>query len=95
MPRFQNKPRLIEANQFLGEPGVPGVEERWEMVEPTDAPPGFQNEAYLARLYFVTTMQGQKVTVKPGEWIVLESDRVHYYPIADAEFRRLYEPVTE
>lgn len=40
---------------------------------------------------YVTTIQGQQVTVEVGEWIVQESDGIHYYPIANGEFQELYE----
>lgn len=42
---------------------------------------------------YVTTMQGQHVLIHVGEWVVTESDGKHHYPIADAEFRRIYEPM--
>lgn len=45
-----------------------------------------------ASYFYVITIQGAKVRVKPGEWIIRESDGVHYYPCADVEFTRLYEP---
>lgn len=41
----------------------------------------------------VTTIQGQRVFVEPGEWIVQEPDGIHYYPIADDVFRLKYEPI--
>lgn len=41
----------------------------------------------------VITIQGQLVPVCPGEWVVTEpSNPNRHYPIADSEFRRLYEP---
>jgi len=42
--------------------------------------------------WYVTTTQGTHVPVDVGEWIVAEADGRHYYPIADAEFQRVYEP---
>lgn len=44
---------------------------------------------------YVTTIQGRKVEVSDGEWIVRESDGIHYYPIADAEFKKLYEEIPQ
>lgn len=41
----------------------------------------------------VTTLQGQRVPVGIGEWIIKEAAGPGYYPIADSEFERLYEPV--
>ena len=44
-------------------------------------------------MHVVTTLQGMKVGVRLGEWIVREpASPDRYYPIADAEFRRIYEP---
>ena len=41
----------------------------------------------------IITIQGQKVNVQAGEWIVAEDDGIHYYPIADGEFQKRWEPV--
>jgi len=41
---------------------------------------------------FVRTMQGREVPVSVGEWIIKEASGEGYYPIADEEFRRIYEP---
>lgn len=43
--------------------------------------------------HVVKTMQGQEVRVKVGEWIVKETNGPGYYPIAESEFPRTYEPV--
>jgi len=53
------------------------------------------NWASVGRFHYVVTIQEIKVPVSPGEWIVKEADGIHYYPIADEEFRRIYEPVGE
>jgi hypothetical protein len=42
----------------------------------------------------VTTMQHRKVQISIGEWVVTEPDGDHHYPIADEEFRRIYEEVS-
>jgi len=43
--------------------------------------------------YFVVeTIQGKRVRVHPGEWIVSEGDGVHHYPISPDKFAELYEP---
>lgn len=44
---------------------------------------------------WVTTIQGQRVKIHPGEWVVTESDGVHHYPIKADEFDVLYEAVGE
>ncbi len=42
----------------------------------------------------VWTIQGERVNVKAGEWIVQEPDNSErYYPIADEVFKRKYELV--
>ncbi len=40
---------------------------------------------------YVTTLQGEDVHVRPGEWIVTERGGGRHYPIARDEFERLYE----
>ena len=43
----------------------------------------------------VLTIQGERVNVKAGEWIVQEPDNPErYYPIADEVFKRKYELVS-
>jgi len=42
---------------------------------------------------YVTTIQGQRVEIGPGEWVITESDGVHHYPCKPDEFERIYEPV--
>ena len=44
---------------------------------------------------YVVTIQGQEVTVHLGEWVVQESDGIHYYPISRDEFPFLYEPIKD
>jgi len=41
---------------------------------------------------WVTTIQGQRVKIFPGEWVVAESDGKHFYPVANSVFQTLYEP---
>ncbi len=45
--------------------------------------------------YFVTTIQGQQVKISPGEWIIQESDDIHYYPCSNSQFQKLYEPINK
>lgn len=77
MPHYRRKPTVIDAEQFVH----------------AIAPPRGVMFHHQFGKHFVTTIQGQDVFVQPGEWIVAEADGKHYYPIADAEFRRIYEPV--
>jgi len=76
MPKFRNKPKTVDAVQFLNsEQALPRGVRR-------DNGGGF----------FVMTIQGERVPVKPGEWIVDEGDSLHFYPIADEVFQKSYEP---
>lgn len=45
-----------------------------------------------ANQMYVTTIQGQKVAIRYGEWVIAEGDGLHFYPCADEVFRRTYEP---
>lgn len=80
MPLYRRKPTTVDAVQFD------------DYVRPCRGVVIDKDTAPTPTAY-VTTMQGQKVAVSVGEWIVREPDGLHYYPIADAEFRRIYEPV--
>ena len=82
MPYFRRKPSPpIEANQYLeGKPVPNGVQ--------------FRELENGMRIAYVTTHQGVKVSVRPGEWIVTERGG-RYYPISDDEFQRLYEYTDE
>ena len=93
--RYRSKPTEIEAYQLtkelleehvLDRTPLPGV-----TVSASDSHPG-RREVHRTRQH-VTTIQGQRVQVEPGEWIVQEPDGIHYYPVADDVFRRKYEPV--
>ena len=76
----------IEAEQFIPPLQIPkGVINVYEMGKGTnDDPTWFTGEVW--------TIQGEKVRVKKGEWIVQEPDMIdRYYPIADEVFKRKYE----
>lgn len=77
MPHYRRKPTVIDAVQF---------------TDATAPPRGVMFHHIFAK-HFVTTIQGQDVFVSPGEWIVVEADGEHHYPIADATFRELYDPI--
>lgn len=83
MPLYKRKPSdPIEAVQFVDPAELPhGVSEHWSN----------SGERY----WTVTTMQGENVRVRPGEWIVAERGcgGARHYPVAADEFQRLYEPV--
>jgi hypothetical protein len=93
--RYRSKPTEVEAYQLtkeliaahvLDNAPLPGVH-----MSAHDSHPG-RREVYRTRQY-VKTIQQRHVYVEPGEWIVQESDGVHYYPIADDVFRGKYEAV--
>ena len=56
-----------------------------------DKPP--RGVRWTGAQHVVTTMQGRDVPVSIYEWIVAEADGLHFYPIADSEFARIYQPV--
>lgn len=78
----------IEAEQFLPPHQIPkGVMNVYQMGKGTEEDPTW----YTGEVW---TIQGEKVRVKAGEWIVEEPDMIgRYYPIADEVFRRKYEAV--
>lgn len=80
MPEFRRRPTTVRADQFT------------DYTRPCSGVQIGQDGRTSPHAY-VTTMQGRKVEVSIGEWIIAEADGKHYYPIADAEFRRIYEPV--
>lgn len=74
MAQYRRKSTVVEAEQFT-DPASP----------PRGVSVGRQRDEYT-----VVTMQGRVVPVSIGEWVVTESDGEHHYPVADAEFRRIY-----
>lgn len=42
--------------------------------------------------HYVVTIHGQKTPVVEGDWIIQETDGVHYYPCKDDVFRATYQP---
>lgn len=80
MPRYMRKPSEVDAEQFTDLHCPPrGVHEGQE-----------GGSLY----HYVVTAQDRLVRVGVGEWIVREpSASGCFYPVCDAEFRRLYEPV--
>lgn len=87
MKKYQAKKcKIIEAEQFLPPQQIPkGV---MNVYEGANDPGIYSGE--------VVTAQGERVFVRPGEWIVSESSHPgRYYPIADNIFQDLYEPLNE
>ena len=80
MPLYRRKPTTVEAEQFT------------DYTRPCRGVL-INNDTAPTPTAYVVTMQGQSVPVKVGEWIAKEASGDGYYPIADAEFRRIYEPI--
>lgn len=89
MSKFRAKQiNVIEAEQFLPPLKIPeGVINVYSLGGMnTGAPTEFTGEVW--------TIQGEKVRVKSGEWIIQEPDNSErFYPISDEVFTRKYEPV--
>jgi len=88
--KYRSKPTVIEAVQFL-----PLTDHKLKLPEGVTGihSPGADNWAYEGCMFYVTTIQGQKVPVSEGEWIIAEPDGIHHYPCAPDVFAARYEPV--
>lgn len=63
-----------------------------DAVQFTDIEKPPRGVQFINGRFAVTTLQGQVVGVKVGEWIVQErSNSQRFYPVADEEFRKIYE----
>jgi len=80
MALFKRKPTTVDAEQFE------------DYTRPCRGV-RTNNETAPTPTAYVVTMQKRIVPVSVGEWIIAEADGEHFYPIADAEFKRIYEPV--
>lgn len=74
---YRRKPTTVEAVQWDGN-ALSGVTR-------------INNEGHPHATGYVTTMQGQHVLIRVGEWVAEEPDGVHHYPIADEVFQKIYE----
>lgn len=82
--KFTSKPRTIEAFQWF-ENGTenPRNAVRHDLID-------------LGRAVFVvTTIHGQKTVVVDGDWIITESDGIHFYPCKPDVFEATYERVED
>ncbi len=73
-----------------------------QFLPPGKIPDGVMNVRLISvgdtKLYTgqVTTIQGEVVVIKSGEWVVREKqDPSRHYPVADDVFRDKYEPVSK
>jgi hypothetical protein len=92
VPKFRKKPVVREAEQYDGPSSV-------GMNEPLPhAPAGvvwfaFDNSG--ERYPVVKTAGGQRVRIKPGDWVLAEPNGRGHYPCDPDIFAAEYEPVEE
>ena len=84
MRQYVSKPTTVSAYQLTDEMMFNHVANGHELPEGLD----FSGEYSVC----VTTIQGERVSVKPGEWIVREPIGDGHYPVADEVFRAKYMP---
>lgn len=77
--RYRSRPSTITAEQYTGA----GPDPTGVFRRPEDNTP------------YVVTIHGQRCYLSPGDWIVLEPDGVHYYPIKPEIFVARYELIAE
>ena len=84
MARFRKKPIEVEAVQWFPGVEIPGLEH---------VPGGHASDGSIWPDYaWVKTINGHPAKVRPGDWVITESDGVHHYPCTAEEFARIYEP---
>ncbi len=44
---------------------------------------------------YVTTINGDKVPIIEGDWVMKETDGIHHYPCKDVVFQNTYEEVAD
>lgn len=83
MPMYRKKPKTVDAVQFTDEANPP----RGVRIGVLDG----DLDVLPHNCFYVETIQGQRVVVQVGEWIIDEGDAVHFYPCADSVFRKDHE----
>lgn len=78
MPCYRKKPITVQAERF---------------DTTVDPPRGVKESPSDPGTFYVTTIQGVKVEVHVGEWIIAEPDGLHFYPCADQVFQATYEAI--
>jgi hypothetical protein len=79
MARYRKRPVVVEAEQYWPDKPLPkGVLTNDYRFAPSK--------------HYVITIHRQHAYLAPGNWVIAESDGVHYYPCDAAEFERIYEP---
>lgn len=83
MPKFRRRSSVIEAGQYICD----GARKTY--------PRGLCFCTYNKSAHVHTMHNNQDVALESGDWIVPESDGVHFYPIKPDVFSALYEPFLE
>jgi hypothetical protein len=91
MPRFRKRPIIVEAEQWFDGKPTRGVHGGFPNSRKSIA--CYPEGCYEIHGPSVVTIHGQVTPIVEGTWVVAESDGVHFYPVTDEEFRRIYEPV--
>ena len=78
MQTYVKRPIAVEAVQF---DDIPANDPPGVFRRPEDNTP------------YVVTIHDQKAFLSPGDWIIAESDGVHYYPCKPEEFNKFYSQV--
>lgn len=68
----------------------PTTIEAEQFLDTNNPPPGVQQQDWI---FYVVTIQGERVPVHVGEWIIKEPTGDGYYPCADEVFQKRWEPV--
>ena len=83
MPKFRNKPVIIEAEQFLPPDKIPeGVVGSWRNFNSMD----------VYEYHVFDSEQRGKIPCHSGDWIITGTEGERY-PCSDVVFKKKYEPV--
>lgn len=91
MSKWKSKPTIVEAWQFDGINFNAAPEWLDTAVGNGDIVLRQNYDEGVLELR-LTTIQGQWVYAKPGEWVICENVEGRFYPCADEVFRAKYEP---
>jgi len=88
--KYRKKPIVVEAVQF-----DPFGVHQYQLPKGVSACGTGDNYGYEGTQFWVTTIQGVRTPITPGEWVILEADGEHAYPCAADVFAATYDPVEE
>lgn len=83
MPQFRRRTTFTEANQYQGRNDIPGVCRSVACVT-----------AGVNKPHVHTIHDDQVVLIEKGDWIIPESDGIHFYPCKPDVFDMIYEPAS-